>query len=313
MSDDGEFGDRVRQSLSHLGAGAAELATPAPAAQIRDRARRRRQLVAAGTITAVLTVGGGAVLLGDLLPRSGTEPIVAPGATTSISISAGTTPTASASPVPSSTASATPPPSTTPPPTASPSPTGQPATEIPAGFTLPHEGETSDDPEFSDWETTEDLKAPWPWSVCGVDRYDGDAARTDHRQVARSGPETTEANVLAVWGDAEQAVDLMAQLRTAIQACVDDVGESGFVTTWELRELDVGGESFIAVSTSTDPTGEPASGGDQVGVVRVGTAVYATYVFADGRPAVDDQLAAEMEAELADMASVMCVFTVAGC
>lgn len=314
MADANGFDDRVRASMGSLAAQAADRATPLSAAEVRRRANRRRSVALGAAVTVAAVVGGGAFLFLGPLGDDGVEPVVAP----SPSSAPTPTPTTSATPSEPSPTQTTPTPrptSETPSPTPTPTdePPGSGATEIPAGFTLPNEGDTSDDPEFSDWETTEDLDTPWPWTVCGVDAYEGDATRTDFRQVARGGPEATAANALAVYADAEVGVEIMAAMRAAVEGCVDDVSDSGFVESWEMRELGVGGESFLAASTSTSPDGAPASGGHQVAVVRVGNAIYATYVFADGRPTVDDALAAELEAAVTDFAPQLCVFTVAGC
>lgn len=316
MADANGFDDRVRRSMGQLASSAADRANPLPAAEVRRRADRRRNAALAAAATAVIVVGGGVLLFLGPLADDGVEPVVAP----SPSSSPTPMPTTSATPSEPSPTQTTPTPTprpTTETPSPTPTPTEEPpesgATEIPAGFTIPNEGDTSDDPEFSDWETTEDLGTPWPWTVCGADMYDGDAARTDFRQVASGGPEATAANALAVYGDAEVAVEIMAAMRATVQGCVDDENESGFVETWAMRELGAGGESFLAASTSTSPDGGPASGGHQVAVVRVGNAIYATYVFADGRPTVDDALAGQLEAALADVAPELCIFTVAGC
>lgn len=314
MTDANGFDDRVRASMGSLAAHAADRATPLSAAEVRRRANRRRSVAVGAAVTAVAVIGGGTFLFLGPLGDDGIEPVVAPNPSSSPT----PTPTTSAAPSEPAPTQTTPLPTPT---TQTPSPTPTPtaeqpesgAVEIPAGFTLPNEGETSDDPDFSDWEMTEGLDTPWPWAVCGVDAYDGDATRTDFRQVASGGPEATAANALAVYADAEVGVEIMAAMRAAVGACVDDVSDSGLVETWAMRELGVGGESFLAASTSTSPDGAPASGGHQVAVVRVGNAIYATYVFADGRPAVDDALAAELEAAVTDFAPQLCVFTVAGC
>lgn len=316
MADSAGFEDRVRRELGDLAAHAAERADPPSAGQVRHRGERRRLVSIAAAATGVAVLGAGVLLYAGPLTDDGVAPVVAPSESSSPTATPSppappppppppTTevPTTPASPAPSSPS--TPPPSATAP--------EYPATEIPAGFALPNEGDENGDPEFSDWETVEQLDTPWAWTVCGVDAYEGDAARTDFRQVAMGGPEATAANALAVYADAEVAVEVMAAMRAAIEECDEDASNSGFVTRWQLRVLAVGGQSFLAASTSTAPSGDPASGGHQVAVVRLGSAIYATYVFADGRPTVSDALAAELEAALIEFTPELCVFTVAGC
>ena len=137
--------------------------------------------------------------------------------------------------------------------------------------------------------------------------------RTDRRQVAFSGIETATHNSLTVWGDAQQAVNVMTQMRNAIESCLDDVSVPGSVTHWQLRTSTIGGESFVVGSIMTSPEGDRFSGGPLAVVVRVGNAIYVEFANADGTAEADTGYAVQMETEANDFAQNMCVFTMAGC
>jgi len=326
MSEHDPFDGRIRRGLDDLGAGAAHLAAPAPVAGIRRRAARRRNVLAAGVITAAMVAGGGAVVLADSFDRSTLAPVVEPTHSPSPSpaptgpsptLSPSTTPsvpTTTAAPAPPPTTPPSTPPAPPPPPpsaTVGPWPAGDPATEIPPGFTLPSEGETLGD-DYTGWDTSETLDSPWPWQVCGQDTYAGDADRTDFRDVAMSGYGESSHHLLVVWSDAFEAVDVMAQLRGAIQGCEDESTGNGYVHHWDLRELDLGGEGFLAVSNITQD-GQPSTGGVVLVAVRVGTAIYVLFGSIDGYPTLDSGVAVEVEARVREFTPNMCVFTLAGC
>lgn len=311
-ADEGAFDDRIRRSLAGLGAGAAGIANPSTGAHIRRRAGRRRQALAAGALSAAVLVGGGAVAVSNVLDRPGDGTIVLPGDTPSAPTT--DTPTAPSAPPPSSSATSAPTgaPTTSAPPSSEPPPPDPPPTEIPPGFTLPHEGEQSDDVDVTDWETVEGLSTAWDMKVCDVSLYAGDESRTDFRKVSRSGPEFYDSHSLAVYGDAEVAVGVMAAMRTAIAGCIDQpVGES--FLSWDLRAVDVGGEAFVAVSTVRDAAGNPQFGGSHFAAVRLGTAVYLINAAGESFPSVDDGVSDALVQSLEDFVPKMCVFTVAGC
>lgn len=316
--DDG-FDHRIRRSMAGLGAGAAQVAHPATGADIRRRATRRRQVLATGALSAALIVGGGAVVATNVLDRPGAGTTVVPGDSQSASPTATTAP----APEPTGTSPATSPsaeapttsalPTSEPPPPTDPPPADPPPTEIPPGFTLPHEGEQSEDVDTTDWETVEGLATPWDVGVCGVDLYDGDEARTDFRRVSQSGPEFYDSHALAVYADAEVAVGVMAAMRTAIAGCIDHpLGESSFIS-WDLRAVEIGGEAFVAVSTVRDAAGNPQFGGAHYAVARLGTAIYLTSVGGESFASVDDEVSRALVERLRDFVPTMCVFTVAGC
>lgn len=284
MTDPAGFDDRLRRSLHDTAASAERRASAPPVSQVHRRARDRRHGMAAGLTFAVVAIlGGGTVLVTGAFGDDGNSVANAPSQSPSESVT---------------TAPTTPP--TPPPPTSG-------ATEIPDDFTLPDELAYG-------METAEEvLTADWPANVCGNVSYRGDTGRTDFRSVSASGLESDYTNALAVYGLAETAVEVVADMRIGVESCLNHELPSGFTESWEIRPMGIGGESFIAASTMTTPEGDSASGGQLFAVTRVGNAIYVTYQFADGRPSVDNNQAAEVEAALADFAPRMCVFTVAGC
>lgn len=316
MSDDrghgdDAFDDRIRRSMGSLGAGAAQAARASTGAEIRHRATRRRQALAAGTLTAALIIGGGAVAASNVLDRTGVGTIVVPAdppsATTPATPGPAPTPTEPPTPTPDEPTSTPPPTSETP--RANPVPT-----EIPASFTLPHEGEASQfPPDVSDWETVGELTTPWDMTVCGVDLFDGDEARTDFRKVSQNGPEFYDSHSLAVYDDAEVAVGVMASMRAAIDGCVDEPILDGKTISFELRAVDAGGEAFVAVAIVTNADGIEEIGGGHWAVARLGTAIYLTTFGGESFPSIDDGTTSMLEQQLRDFVPQLCAFTVAGC
>ena len=323
QSGSNSFDDRIRHGLADLSTGATNASRSAAAGEIRRRATRRRGIATAGVITAVLVVTGGAIVLADGFDQASIGPAGEP--TTSVTSTSPapsvttspteppTTPatTATAPSTPPTTSQVTEPPDPPPSATVGPWPAGDPATEIPSSLLLPHEGETFDDPSFTGWDTTQGLDTPWPWEVCGVDTYPGDGGRTDFRMVEMSGYGESQHNALGVWGDAPEAVLVMEELRNAVRTCPDEVVDE-WTYSWQIADLDLGGESFLAIRNTTTG-GEPTTGGDVVLVMRTGTAIYASYVYADGYPTFDGGVAVDLRLQVAEFAPNMCVFTMAGC
>ena len=317
MGDHNPYDEELRRRLTaaaHSAAGRTHL--PDPSA-LRRQARRRQVGVAVLTSAAVAAVVTAVVVVANPTDPTG----AGPAATSSPTETGPPSPTLDpTTPEPSG-------PTTTPSqPTSSPAPSPpptdlpvRPVTEIPAGFRLPHEGEPSDDPDITDWITTETLATPWELPLlCNQEPGElmpTDAARTDFRQVKRTGPELGDTYQLAVYPSAAEAVAVMGEVRDAVRACPG--GENPFLPAGtvrtEMAETGMGGESLSVVSSVWTADGQPAIGGGRAAMTRVGNAIFLTTTSGEDTPRLEDETQATLTQRLADFVPQMCIFTVAGC
>ena len=320
MGDHNPYDEELRRRLTaaaHSAAGRTHL--PDPSA-LRRQARRRQVGVAVLTSAAVAAVVTAVVVVANPTDPTGAGPAATSSPTETGPPSPTLDPTTPEPSGPTTTPSqptSSPAPSpTSPPPTDLPV---RPVTEIPAGFQLPHEGEPSDDPDITDWITTEPLATPWELPLlCNQEPGElmpTDAARTDFRQVKRTGPELGDTYQLAVYPSAAEAVAVMGEVRDAVRACPG--GENPFLPAGTVRtdmaETGMGGESLSVVSSVWTADGQPAIGGGRAAMTRVGNAIFLTATSGEDSPRLEDEPQARLTQRLADFVPQMCVFTVAGC
>ena len=281
--------------------GATEVVTTEVAGE-EPRATRRTALVAAGLVALLVVVA----LLVWLATR-GTEPTTT---------TPGPSPSAS-SPTPSGTATG----STT----TSPSPTGSgtgsgsatssgsatttadPAapvpTTIPAGLTLPAEGEEG-------WTAR-----GWSYAPCGAQV--SAAGTSDFRRIAFEGLEDSRSQSLLVFPTEDAAAGFLAALEAAAQACAGP--GDGLTDTPAVGVQTVDGDwdaSLMVVLAYPVPEGGYSPGGDYTLAVRTGSAVAVSGGYAEwppGYPTPAPAAVADYRAALDALAPQLCVFTDDGC
>lgn len=132
-----------------------------------------------------------------------------------------------------------------------------------------------------------------------------------------SNVEDTRVRLLIPFPDAAGAVSWVDDLRALNEGCLDEQDDDGFTFTRELRDTQVGGQSF-AVATRSTYDGAATTSLHVLQIVRLGRGVLVDFVSneggASGDPASElpSQLAT-MDADAAEVVSAMCVFTEAGC
>lgn len=149
--------------------------------------------------------------------------------------------------------------------------------------------------------------------VC--DELAPDPAYADRLSAVYSAPEDYRIRQLTTYADADAAVAAVADIVGAYQACPREaVDEVGYVTNYELQQLDIGGESWAILAKDTMEGGETPFGSTTI-IVRVGRAVlllehggHAGYPGGDAQDSIEATLA-----QAAVPIAEMCLFTDAGC
>lgn len=192
---------------------------------------------------------------------------------------------------------------------------------IPAGLELPHEGETSENSDFTDWAEGF-VPRSWHYSPCdGAAVSTGEAGASDVRSIEQSGPEYMARETLVVFPEVDGAVRLMQEVRAQAAACEPYVGPDG--GTWVVQSpLDgAWGEGLVVAKSYVSPEStvdEPVYGlgGEYLLMARTGSAVMISEGYREWQPAVDSPNPGAVEEHrkpLDTMAPHMCVFTVDGC
>ena len=263
-------------------------------------ATRRTALVAAG-IVALLVV----VALVVWLATRGTEPTTtAPGpspSASSPSASASGTATGSATTSPTATGSGS---ATS---SGSASTTADPdapvPTTIPAGLTLPAEGEEG-------WTSQ-----GWSYAPCGSQV--SAAGASDFRRIAFNGPEDSRNQSLLVFPTEDAAVAYLATMQAAAEACAGP--GDGLADTPAVSVGTVDGDwdsSLMVVLSYPVPEGGYSPGGDYTLAARTGSAVAVSGGYAEwppGYPTPAPAAVAAYRAALDELAPQLCAFTDDGC
>ena len=358
-ADDAQL--RKRLSSLGASAGAAAASRPSPGmSDVRARARRRRGAVVGGAsalAAAVISIGVvGASDWGrdDAQPPAGptpslsalpaptatttaepvptTEPVPTPTVQAPTSAPPASTSTAPSSAPPASTSTAptsappastttaptsAPPASTTTAPTSTQSPARPVPTTIPDDLRLPHEGETEDGVPWVEGEVSGNL-----CDSTSLPQLPGYASVTDSRHISHDAFEQGRDEELLVLQSAEAAVQLMAQVRSAAQACPSVYGDPDEQTVSRVEPLSGAWGEGILVRSSFRNEGAPPDayvGGGAVAIIRTGSAIalvsgggeFSQGVRPDGEPS--EPIDPAFRAGVDDMAELLCVFTEAGC
>ena len=316
----------LRERLSGLAASAADGA-PHPKHgmfDIRARARRRQGAVMGGASALAVAVISVAVVGVTGSGGDGAQPPAGP--SPSLSASPAPTATTTADPVPTSEAVPTPtsqaPTSTQPAPTgtaptSTPSPARQVPTTIPDDLRLPHEDVTDDGVPWVEGEASGNL-----CDRTSVPQLPGYASVTDSRHISYDAYEQSRSEELLVLQSAEAAVQLMAQIRSAAQACPSVYGDPNEQTVTRVEPLSgAWGEGVLVRYSFRNEGGPPDAyvGGGAVAVIRTGSAIalvagggeFSQGVRPDGEPS--EPIDPAFRAGVDDMAALLCVFTEAGC
>ena len=267
-------------------------------------ATRRTALVAAGLVALLVLVA----LVVWLLVRDTGPTTTTPGPTTSASQTGPTDDPSSTTPgTPTATTTTGAGSTSSPTASGSPSATEEPdapvPTTIPAGLTLPAEGDDG-------WTAR-----GWSYAPCGTQV--SAAGTSDFRRIASEGPEDSRSQSLLVFPTEDAAVAYLATLEAAAQECAGP--GDGLTDTPAVGVQTVDGDwddSLLVVLSYPVAGGGYSPGGDYTLAARTGSAIAVSGGYAEwppGYPTPAPTAVAEYRAALDELAPQLCVFTDDGC
>ena len=192
-------------------------------------------------------------------------------------------------------------------------------TTIPDGFLLPHEGETSQDADVTDWAA---LPEALQLRACDEGMPAANLTfqePTDQRWIGQHGPEYSRSIGLQVFESPDAASAHLAALTALAQDCARTrLGGSPITVAEELPGAWGQGtlwvESYRAEGAETGD--DFGLGGTYTLAVRIGNAISVSQGYGEVAPAVDGpdaEVVADLREPLDELAPRLCVFTEAGC
>jgi hypothetical protein len=189
-------------------------------------------------------------------------------------------------------------------------PSAEPGAEPPPGVTVPGDfplgaGMVEDGGDFEVTAPSSDAEGRGAVEMCGREVWPsaGSAHNVTRLVTTALGPEYADRRELLVHGDAEQAVEAMATIRSAVAQC----RESGN-RVWTVLDRETGYDTVTVGLTYIDGLGSSI-----FQVTRVGSARLMVQTYGEGSLASLEGQADEVTGTTKKILPAMCVFTKTGC